>query len=466
MNNFKTSYLAVAFIASLAIVNSSCKKQFDAPPPYAAAGITPNSTIRDLKARHTSSSDVELITDDVIIKGIVIADDKSGNYFKSLVIQDATGGILIRLEGSSLYTAYPVGMELVIKCKGLYLGDYNGLIQLGGDVDNSGTFPSILTIPSSLFNTYLVKGSTGNVVTPKVVTPAMLTTSMQDTLQNTLIKLEGFEFAAADTSKTYATPTPPTSVNFVIKNCGGNTITLRNSGFANFVSVNVPNGNGSIVSVYTVFGSTKQLTIRDTSDVKFYGTRCGGVVVPPPPPPPAGTVLLNENFESVTTTGTTPVALTGWKNIAPTPGTSFLGKLFSSNKYAQVSAFNSTVASQLPSVKSWLISPALNLNSTTNEKLTFQTVDGFNNGATLKVYYSTNYDGSATPATSTWTELTAVISSGTVTGYAPAFVNSGNVSLASVNGTSVFIAFVYEGGYSPTAKTTTYQIDNVIVSGD
>jgi DNA/RNA endonuclease YhcR with UshA esterase domain len=37
----------------------------------------------------------------------------------------------------------------------------------------------------------------------------------------------------------------------------------------------VPNGNGNIVALYTVFGNTKQLTIRDTADLKLWGARCG-----------------------------------------------------------------------------------------------------------------------------------------------------------------------------------------------
>ena len=180
------------------------------------------------------------------------------------------------MEGSSLYTIYPIGQEVFIKCNGLYLGDYNKLIQLGGGADMTVTPANLLTIPSPTFNQYIVKGTAGNVLVPKNVTIDQLSTNMQDTLQNVLIKLNNYEFAAADTSKTYANATtnPPGSANFVLKDCSSNTVTLRNSGYADFAAIGVPNGNGSIVSVYTVFGSTKQLTIRDTSDLNFNGPRC------------------------------------------------------------------------------------------------------------------------------------------------------------------------------------------------
>jgi hypothetical protein len=463
---FKTTFAAFVLIASVVTINSSCNKQFDQPPVYVAPTVTANTTIKQLKALHVTSGSLDVVSQDIIIRGIVIADDKSGNLYKTIVIQDATGGITLLLGGNNLFNTYPIGREIFVNCKGLYLGDYNRVIQLGGGIDASGTTPALADIPSTLFSKYIIKGSFGNVVAPRVVTAASLGTNMQDTLINTLIQINNSEFGVADTSKTYALPNqnPPGTANFTIKDCSGGSITLRNSGYAAFAGYNVPNGNGSIVSVYTVFGTTKQLTIRDTFDLKFYGARCGSGGGTPPPA--GGTTLLNENFETVTTTGTTAIALTGWKNIGLNTGVSFLGKSFSNNKYAQVSAFNSTVAQQLPTVKSWLITPVLNLTATTNEVLTFGTIDGFNNGATLKVLYSTNYDGGATPSTATWVELPATIASGTANGYAPSFTNSGNISLAAINGTAVYIAFVYDGGYSPSAKTTTYQIDNVLIVAD
>jgi hypothetical protein len=460
---FRPALAAIVLGVALITVTASCNKEFDQPPVYVAPTITANTTIKQLKALLTAPGTVAQITTDAIIRGIVIGDDKSGNLYKSLVIQDATGGILIRMEGTNLFTSYPIGQEVFVKCKGLYLGDYNKLIQLGGGVDNSGTTPSATTIPSALFSQYIVIGSAGNVVQPKVVTVADLTTDLQDSMQNRLIKLVGFEFAAADTTKTYANATtnPPGSVNFVLKNCAGNSITLRNSGFADFAAISVPNGNGSITAIYTVFGSTKQLTIRDTSDVQFAGTRCttsgggggGGT----------GTALLDETFESATNNA--DVALTGWKNISETGTWKYQIKTFSNNKYAQMNPFSSS--NQQPIVKSWLITPGVSLDATTNEILTFKTLDGFVNGSTLKVYYSTDYSGSATPWTATWTQLTATIATGgPASGYAAAFTNSGDVSLNAISGT-VYIAFVYEGAYlNPTQKTTAYEIDNVKITGN
>lgn len=470
-NTFKRSFTALMLLVVLAAINSSCKKKFDEPPVYVAPTITANCTIKDLKARLTASGAIVPINEDLIIRGIVVGDDKSGNLYKTIVIQDETAGLAILLDATNLFTSYPVGREIFIKCNGLYLGDYNRLIQLGGGIDNSGTTPSVANIPSSLFGKYIVKGSFNNVVTPRVVTVSQLTTNLQDTLQNTLIQLNNFEFAVADTGKTYALPNqnPPGTVNFTIKDCSSNSITLRNSGYSNFAGFNVPNGNGSIVALYTVFGTTKQLTIRDTMDLKFTGARCGsGGGGGGGGGTNTGTGnIFSETFEAQTVSSTNPLTMTGWQNMAEAGGVKYYVRSFGTpvNKYAQVSAFSSNQAT----VTSWLVTPGINLGSFATKWFNFETLAGYTNGATLKVLVSTNYTGTGNPWAATWTDLTAqaAFSPGLTNGYAASFTQSGNISLNSYSGT-IYIAFKYEGADpSGTAsdKTTTWEVDNVKVSG-
>ncbi len=414
----KTSKTVMLYwIAALAIVTGavSCNKVFDEPPVYQPPNVTATMTIADLKAMHTFGGYEQITTDDVI-EGSVVANDSSGNYYKSIVIQDATGGILVNLDDYNLYTSYPVGRKVYVKLKGLYIDDYNRLIEISGGTDGIGGFNGIA---SPLIDQYVIKGELGNFVAPKVVTVAQL----DDSYQNTLIQLDNFEFSATDTSKTYAIGgASPQSVNFTIKSCTPESITLRNSGYADFATLGVPNGNGSITAIYSVYGSTKQLNIRDTSDLKFYGTRCSG--------------------------GGTGGGAVKYK-----------GGSFSSNLFAKISAYKSGVST----VKTWLVTPSVNLTGVTSPIFNFKTVDGYDDGATLKVYISTNYTGGSTPWTATWTQLTgAIISTGHTSGYAPSFLSSGNLDLSAYTGT-VYLAFVYEG--SDPSNTTTYEIDDVKVTG-
>ncbi|HRI19485.1 MAG TPA: DUF5689 domain-containing protein [Panacibacter sp.] len=272
-NRRSVTFLALlTAIAVTSLVVVSCNKKFDEPPSYIGPNITPTMTINELKALHTTGG-LEQITADEIIGGIVVADDLSGNFYKTIDIQDETGGIQLKLDGYDLYTQYPVGRQVYVNVKGLFLGDYNKLIQLGGGIDATVTPARLGYLATGLFDQYITKGSLNNPVTPKVVKVA----DLNDSYQSMLIQLDNFEFAAADTSKTFADVSLTASaLNYTIKSCASESIVLRNSSYADFAGYGLPNGNGSILAIYTVFGSTKQLNIRDSSDVKFYNSRCGG----------------------------------------------------------------------------------------------------------------------------------------------------------------------------------------------
>ena len=130
--NIKTKRLFISPILVIPIVFASifisCNKKFDEPPAYVVPNVTADLTISNLKAMHITGN-LEQITVDKTIGGIVIADDRSGEFYKTIVIQDSTGGISVKLDGYDLYTNYPIGRMIFIKVKGLYLGDYNKLIQ-------------------------------------------------------------------------------------------------------------------------------------------------------------------------------------------------------------------------------------------------------------------------------------------------------------------------------------------------
>lgn len=443
----KFSFIAIVAVLAIGSI-SSCKKTFDSPPGPVDPNLVANTSIAALKAMHTSSGAYNTITTDIIISGTVVADDKNGNFYKQLFIEDATGGIQILLDATNLYTAYPVGRKIWIKCKGLTISDYNGTMELGVKAIVSGA-PSLEAIPATLISNYVIGGSLNNPVTPHLVTLAQLTTGMQDKYLGTLIRLDGFAFT--DLNATYAdTSAYKNTVNLDIKNCAGNTVIVRTSGYANFAGQRVPQGRGTIYAIYTTYGSTKQLIIRDPSDVKFTD--------PYACPLPPGTVFF-EDFNAIGANNL-PLTLPGWKNIGEVGGVLYQNALFGSVKCAKISAFNS---GSNP-VTSWLITPAINLTGTTAPKLTFLEAAGYATGSCpFTIMVSTNYAGSNTPSASTWTTLMTINASTPPSGYAP-LATVGPINLSAYIGQTVYIAFKYEGG-DPT-KTTTYEIDDVKVTAN
>lgn len=281
--HFKLRFFTVLAAFTMLVI-ASCNKKFDEPPLNADPDIPVTMTIADLKAKYSAIGDFQTVQDDKVISGIVTADDRTGNFFKQIVIQDETGGIPIIIDVNSLYTMYPVGRRVYVKVKGLMLGDYGGTIQLGLDSTRSsdGRFLNLGRIPETLLSTYIVKGSFGNTITPRLVKPSEFTGAINDPLLSLFVQINSAEFKDADLVKTYAnaaSPTTESARNFTIKPCNDTkSIVLRNSSYATFAGLTVPQGNGPLVGVASVFNGTIQMTIRDTSDVQFKGARCNGQV--------------------------------------------------------------------------------------------------------------------------------------------------------------------------------------------
>jgi hypothetical protein len=290
LKNSFVKILAACLMLTGIVIAVSCKKSFEEPPYPTDPEMKATHTIKQLKAMHTSSGAYDQVTTDVIISGVVTANDRSGNLYKEIYIQDETGAIAVELDAYNLFTSFPVGRRVFIKCKGLTISDYRYLIQLGVKTTLNGT-ASLSGIPSPTIGDYLVGGSINNPVVPKVVNGNLLktgATGMQDSLTGALIQLNDYQVANSDTSYTWAdTSSNKNSVNINIENCAGDKNLIRTSGYSNFAAAKVPRGKGNVVAIYTIFNTTKQLIIRDTSDVKMTtfprcdGSTPGGPTVPP-----------------------------------------------------------------------------------------------------------------------------------------------------------------------------------------
>lgn len=433
--------LLALLVAGACFTMYSCvKKDFETPPDM--SGYDPklpvSMSIAELKTKFSGPASSK-IDSDWTIAGTVISSDKSGNIYQNLYLEDSTGGIMLLLAPSDLYGRYPVGRKIYVKLKGLQYGYY-------GKFDQIGYGEAMSNIAADMVDKYVVPANVGNPVPMthfdglsqlKAVNPDML---------GRLVHIDNIEVVAADTGKTYAVmPDIASATNINLEDCDGNKIVLRSSGYADFRGVKVPKGKGSITAIYTCYNSTPQLYIRDVDDIKFDSLRCGAI---------SGTVLFNENFGSATSGD---VSANGWTNFTQAGTQKWKhgnGGTAANKPYAQVTAFNSGQ----PSVISWLISPAINLAGSSNPYLIFKNANGYDKGATLKVYVSTNFSGD--PATATWTQLNPILAPSTTTGYSD-FVSSGNISLAGYTG-NVYIAFKYEGGTTGNL-TTTWEIDDVNV---
>ena len=228
-------------------------------------------SIKDLRKIHTIGN-VEFINKTMAIEATIVANDEHDNLYKSISIQDSTAGIIISLEGVSLYQVYPIGATIRLHLKNLFLTDYRRMLQVVASVDTSSGQLLTSGIPATLFSKHISIIKDNSITNPILVSYK----NLSDTLQGRLIKISNVEFAAADTNLTFADKKNKIGASRSLKFCVGGTIYLRTSGYADFAGFPVPKNNGDIIGIYSVYNSEKQIIIRDTNDILFRSKRCTG----------------------------------------------------------------------------------------------------------------------------------------------------------------------------------------------
>ncbi len=281
-NTFKL--LLSLFIIAGVVVTSCVKDDFDQPeipnPCDVKSGLVPNITVEgiaDLFANleAVQGSSVKMFPDsNLVLEATVVSSDESGNIYKSLYLEDATGAVVLSIEGTNLFNDYPVGQTVHLNLSKLTVefDSWVSIHEIGfGTFEKDGAIKGIGRIPVTTLANILKNHSC-----PKTPTPTVMNLlSFDNSNLGRLVKVEDVQLKNTGVTYADALSNPPQSVSLTVEDCNGNEIVLRNSGYASFAGQTVPAGKGSITGIFTKYGSTYQLLIRDTTDVQLTGARCG-----------------------------------------------------------------------------------------------------------------------------------------------------------------------------------------------
>lgn len=171
--------MAAAIAVSVSLL-SSCEEwdqvftgDYGKADVYEPVTMQPNISIKDLKALYVKQGEPVDIENDYIIGGQVVSEDRSGNIYKSIYIQDETGGIEIKIGKNALYNDYKLGQWVYVKCNGLTLGEYNGMPQLGYKDPTEEYETSYLEV-QYIIDTHIFRGELATPVQAKEVEEANL----------------------------------------------------------------------------------------------------------------------------------------------------------------------------------------------------------------------------------------------------------------------------------------------------
>lgn len=222
----------------------------------------------------TSTDTYTTIEDETRIEGVIIGDDESGNIYKQLVVGDETGAIIVGVNATGLYAFCPVGQKVVIDCKGLQIGSYRRLAQIGSIYDGKvGRMPEyvwkqrvrLLNEPQLFYDE----------LKPLEISSEAELTGVDMKQAPLLVKFKDVSFPDANGNLTYAAEEDIANPNlsFVerdINYADGSKCkaVAHTSIYANFSNELLPKGTLDVSGILTRYNNSWQLIIRTANDVK------------------------------------------------------------------------------------------------------------------------------------------------------------------------------------------------------
>jgi len=445
----------LSFFAFLTIINFSCVQDDDYSVP-ASIGQEENANLNQLLAEIENGSadlmtisqlknffvdgEVNEIESNLVVKGYVSSSDYAGNFYKEFYMQDEienpTAGIKVSINQVDSYNQFNVGREVYIKLQGLSIGETNsgdGVIAIGGGANEYGDEISEITENNAA--TCILRSSNSYSLVPL----ALNLSEINDMHIGVYVSGLSAQFASSLGGLTYVDPQEDYDTQRDFESCvDAGTLKLETSAFSSFNDKMLPvEGSGTISGIITkdYFGDNRVMMLNTTDDVNFDSSRCDP--------------LFSDDFSSNSLNNWTVVNVEGEQIWEITP----YGNPAPS---AKISGFSGGSNSN----EDWLITSAIDLTSLTTVTLNFQSVVRYS-GPSLEVYVSTDYSGGNPSTDGNWQELSVILD--TDDSSWSSWTDSGNVDLSSFSGANVFIGFKY---ISTTSNSATYEIDNVLVTGE
>ena len=97
----------------------------------------PRGTVSIAHLKTLCTSESVVITDDIAITGHIAANDLYGEYSRTIVLCDDSGGIEIAVDTRRTAETFPIAARLTVHCSSLALGDYGGRVMLGAGCEKS-----------------------------------------------------------------------------------------------------------------------------------------------------------------------------------------------------------------------------------------------------------------------------------------------------------------------------------------
>ena len=245
--------------------------------PYGNNGINEENiiSIAQLKEMYKTniltSYSYAQVTEDLKIKGVVTGNDISGNIYNEVPIQDETGAIIIAVAQGGIYGYLPVGTEIIVSLKDLYVGNYGKQAEVGVPTTNSSGSTYVGRMSRMLWNDHFKITGVMKNVEPELFADGATgaaTTWNIDTDGGKLGIIKNVSIRNVTPQSVYAEPSGKTSVSWYFNEFKGTSIMIYNSPYCDFASKVLPQGKCNITGIVKRYNNYWEIIIRDENDVE------------------------------------------------------------------------------------------------------------------------------------------------------------------------------------------------------
>lgn len=442
------SILAAVALAVSSVALTGCDDDFDRPPVIVPeATVEVNTTILDLKKAYWQNPATDYMTtigttasgEHVVIGGRVISNDREGNVYQRVIIEDATSAIAIRVYASDLYESYHYGQEVRVDVTGLLIGTYRGLQMIGVEYNGSigGMDEDVMKERAQVNGLPQVDKVEAYTTTIADLQKGKADADFLMQWQTRLVTLDNVSFEGGG-EKTFGVVGGTNYTTTRLVDAEGNTIDVSTSNKCDFAGTYLPGGTGTVTAILSYFGSNWQLTLNDPE------TDCtGGFDFNARP---AATLYSGLSEDAATCDWT-------FDNVTMPSTMSYVWswKEYNGKHYLNASGFVNSTSNV---TEAYAVSPVIDLTGVTSASLVFEQAAKFQTTLRDLCGICVRLEGE-----SAWTPLVIPtwVEPGSWT-----FASSGAMSLDAWAGKKIQVAFKYA---SSAAGADTWEVKNLKITG-
>lgn len=272
--------LTLALTATFA-TTSCMDKDWEAPQfeqaPYGNNDIQPShlvsiAELKQMYPKYAENYSCTLMDQEAQLKVYVTGNDISGNFYNSIAVQDEAGdAMIVAISEGSIFGYLPVGQELIIDTKGLYIGGYGSQPQIGTPYTNKSGNTYVSRMSSSLWQSHFKILPTKHEVNIPAYTPEDFKKLNIATDCGKLMTLKGVSIKGADGKKTWANEADAgtqTSVTLYFNELT-QSYEVYTSTYCDFANEPIPTGKLNLTGIWKRYNNYWELILRDINDIEL-----------------------------------------------------------------------------------------------------------------------------------------------------------------------------------------------------